>query len=170
MPLRRRSYLPADDEGTTRGFTVASDDPVATRTDLLFVDDWQRAGLDCLLVECTEYTVGSRPSLVRSGRGAGELEEQETYYRGFVHAPGVTDPYRSYSDVWPQSEPTEDGWVIWDERASADGFPDKSLPGEDGCSLAKHAVNLLADGLSEHLDSIAAGTTRSRFTAGEETA
>jgi len=58
----------------------------------------------------TEYIVLGRH------HGPERIGESETYYRGYVHAPGVESPPKGcYGTTIAQCE-NQGGWFVWDER------------------------------------------------------
>lgn len=101
-----------DDDGTIRGFSFRPDCLGATLLDFVLEDEWTTDdGLTCLLFRVTEYYERGRHTQDSTDYGEGE-----TYYRGYVHAPGVESFPAGYCGVYVVDCYPDDEWFVWDER------------------------------------------------------
>jgi len=74
-----------DADGPLAGWRVDRDGDSHV-LDYVIESTWERKGCFCLLTRVTEYIVLGRH------HGPERIGESETYYRGYVHAPGVESP------------------------------------------------------------------------------
>ena len=103
-----------DADGPIAGHRVAVDD--STIRDHVIEADWEHAGCRCVLTRVTEYHA------LGGHAGPERIGESETFYRGYVHAPGVESlPKGCYGTTIVDCEP-EHGWFAWDERAWSNGY------------------------------------------------
>lgn len=139
-----------DDDGPIRGFEVRPCRPGLDLLDFVLEDEWTSAdGLTCLLFRVTEYH-----ELGRHGRGSPDYGEFETYYRGYVHAPGVESFPAGYCGVYVVDCYPDDGWFCWDERQWSNR-PGRS---ESMRESARRKTGTLARGLADRMPDAAASS------------
>jgi hypothetical protein len=128
-----------DDEGPIRGFEIRPTGRAALH-DLVIEDEWTANGLQCLLIRVTEYFVRGRHT-----QDSPDYGEGETYYRGYVHAPGVESFPKGYCGVYIVDCYPDDGWFVWGERSWS------NRPGcrESMRESARRKTETLAKGLAK---------------------
>lgn len=103
-----------DADGPLAGWRVDRDGDSHV-LDFVIESTWDRKGCFCLLTRVTEYIVLGRY------HGPERIGEFETYYRGYVHAPGVESlPKGCFGTALVQCE-SQGGWFTWDERTWQNG-------------------------------------------------
>ncbi|WP_254810685.1 hypothetical protein [Natronosalvus amylolyticus] len=127
-----------DDSGSIRGFSFRSRENRNRILDFVLEDRWTERGLTCLLVRITEYFEHGRLT-----RGPSRYSEWETYYRGYVHAPGVESFPKGYCNTYIVDCYPDDGWFCWDERS----WSNRRGYGESMRESALRKTNRLAEGL-----------------------
>jgi len=135
-----------DDDGPIRGWTVRPDRPGAFLLDLVLEEEWETDdGLTCLLIRVTEYH-----ELGRHTQDSPDYGESDTYYRGYVHAPGVESFPAGYCGVYVVDCYPDDGWFCWDERkwSNRPGYTESMRESaiRKTKTLARGLANRLPDG------------------------
>jgi len=122
-----------DAQGPLSGWRAETD--TGNIQDSILEDTWTHNGLTCVLLRVTEYIVLSRR------RGSDRIGESETFYRGYVHAPGVESlPKGCYGTTIVDCYP-EHNWFVWDERGWSNGYH----RGKTVSETARRKTNRLAD-------------------------
>lgn len=131
-----------DDDGPIRGWTFRQDG-TATLLDLVLERHWTTHGLTCLLLRVTEYFEFSRLT-----QDTPDYGENETYYRGYVHAPGVESFPKGYRGTYISDCTPDDGWYSWDERS----FENRPGYGQSMRESAIGKTETLARGLTRRME------------------
>jgi len=127
-----------DADGPLAGWRVERDRD-GRILDYVIESTWERKGCFCLLTRVTEYIVLGRY------HGPERIGESETYYRGYVHAPGVESlPKGCYGTRLVQCE-NQGGWFVWDERAFFNGYSHTKTVSE----VAHRKTERLADAAAQ---------------------
>jgi len=127
-----------DADGPLAGWRVDRDGDSHV-LDYVIESTWERKGCFCLLTRVTEYIVLGRH------HGPERIGESETYYRGYVHAPGVESlPKGCYGTTIVQCE-NQGGWFVWDERAFFNGYSHTKTVSE----VAHRKTERLADAAAQ---------------------
>ena len=131
-----------DDDGPIRGWTFRQTG--TTRIlDYVLERHWSAHGLTCLLIRVTEYFESGRRT-----QDTPDYGENETYYRGYVHAPGVESFQKGYCGTYITDCYPDDGWFVWDER-SFDNRPGYGQPMRES-AIGK--TETLARGLAKRME------------------
>lgn|GEM_PF-470493 len=108
-----------DDSGSIRGVTLEKRyEPGNTIYDVVLEEEFEHEGLQCLLCRVTEYHRFGVHTQDQPDHG-----ESETYYWGYVHAPGVESFPRGYCGTYIADCYPDDGWFMWSERSWSNKYP-----------------------------------------------